>query len=110
MATSSVADNSTTPTVDAESELHATTSAGTYQLVVDLVNMADGDGVRLRVEAPARSGGTRRVVWEQSLYDAQPTSGLLLVSPAIMCPFGARFALLQFAGTARAFPWSVNIP
>jgi hypothetical protein len=110
MAASVKSSGSQACTVDTEHTLLATTDAGTYQLVLDLNPAVDGDAFEVRVKAPVLSGGTIRVVWAHTYYDAQATDDKVAVSVPLMCPHGATFTLKQVAGTSRTIPWSVNQP
>lgn len=84
---------------------------GVFTLHVDLVNMAAGDYVELRVYQMVLTGGTQRVAYLETFQGAQPADGLI----AISVPIGneltdansLRFSLKQTLGTGRDFPWKV---
>jgi len=85
--------------------------AGTFTLHVDLVNMAAGDVVELRIYQMVLTGGTQRVAYLQRYADAQPTDDLIAISVPISNELtdtnALRFSLKQTKGTARNFPWKV---
>lgn len=86
-------------------------TTGVYTWHVDMVNMAAGDIVELRVYQMVLTGGTRRVAYYVVLVDAQPADGLIYISDEIgneLTDSGAlRYTLKQTSGTGRNFPWKV---
>ena len=59
----------------------AITAAGTYQLGVDLKNMANGDEVIIRVKTKLLTGGTIAVLWEEAFVHAQGDDPIKLSPP-----------------------------
>jgi len=100
-----------TATVGTEHTLADTSAAGTYQLQVDTINMADGDTIELRIYIMVLTGGTRRVVYFDTIYDAQPADDIIKVSipasTALSDSGAVRATLKQIAGTGRNFPWNL---
>ena len=98
-------------TIGTEHTLYDSSAAASFELGVDLVNMAAGDVVEIRVYKLFKTGGTRRVVVYQIFNDAQPTDGVGTVSVPIstgLTDSGAvRFTLKQTVGTGRNFDWEV---
>jgi hypothetical protein len=88
-----------------EQTLASGTSAGTYQLHINLSNMASGDAVRLRIYSKANSLDTETVVYDRTFANVQGEP--LTVSP----PHGAvadyKATLQQTAGTNRTYQWAV---
>lgn len=86
-------------------------SAGTFTLHVDLINMAAGDVVELRIHQMVLTAGTRRVAYTASFSGAQPTDDMIQISVPISNELtdtaSLRFTLKQVRGTARTFPWKV---
>lgn len=86
-------------------------SAGTFTLHVDTVNMASGDILELRIYQMVLTGGTRRVAYYGRWDGVQPTDDMIKVSVPIsneLTDSGAlRFEINQLKGTAHAFPWKV---
>ena len=86
-------------------------SAGTFTLHVDLINMAAGDVVELRISQMVLTAGTRRVAYTATFSGAQPADDMIRISVPIsneLTDAGAlRFTLKQTRGTARTFPWKV---
>ena len=113
MAASIAFSGNAAPVVGTILTLQDVTTAGTYALHVDLSNMAAGDVVTLRVRNRANAssgalGASTSVAYQTTFSNAQVLT--LSVSPPILVPLGARFELLQSAGTARTFQWAVVSP
>lgn len=98
---------SQTATISTEHTLATITTAGIYQLMTDLGNLAAGDIVELRAYGKARSGDTERLMWGPVSYGPIVPLQLLPPSPAIVTAVSLKFTLKQVAGTGRAFPWAV---
>jgi hypothetical protein len=85
--------------------------AGTFTLHVDLINMAAGDIVELRIQQMVLTAGTRRTAYYQRFDGVQPTDAMIAISVPIsneLTDAGAlRFTLDQTKGTTRAYPWKV---
>jgi hypothetical protein len=97
---------SQTATLDTEHTLDTQTSAGVYQLKVDLSNMADGDILELRVKTRARSAdGTDRLEYFATYANAQ---ALPIATSIPVTASRAVFTLKQTDGTGRTYTWSVN--
>jgi hypothetical protein len=100
--------NAGTPYLTGTSDVAA---AGTYTLHVDLINMAPGDVVELRISQIVLTGGTRRVAYFATFNGAQPADNMIQISVPISNELtdtaSLRFTLKQTAGTARSFPWKV---
>ena len=95
-----------TATIGTEHSLAAPTSAGVRQLVVDLVNLVNGETVELRVKRPALSGGAIGT-WQTAVYThAQPEP--IVISVPMPSAVGGTFTLKQTVGTGRNFPWAVE--
>lgn len=83
------------------------TTAGAYQFIVELVNMARGDRLEIRVyEKATGTGDTARPIATWVVEHAQTET--LFVSPAFMLLHGWRFSIKQTAGTGRSFKWSIR--
>jgi len=100
-----------TATVGTEHTLLDVAVAGTFTLHVDKTNMAAGDQLELRVYQIVLTGGTRRVAYKTSFFDAQPTDDMIAISVPIsneLTDAGSlRFTLKQTLGTSRNFDWKV---
>ena len=75
----------------------AQTTAGIYQLVLDLSDMIAGDQLQIRLYEKCRSGDTQRVAEQWILTGAQ--SQPIWISPAVMLVHGWGFTLDALAGT-----------
>lgn len=111
MSVTAAAQNTQTASIGTEHQLADIAVAGVYTFHVDTNAMAAGDVLELRVYQMTLTGGTARVVAEQTYYGAQPADDLIKVS----IPIGneltdstsLRFSLKQTFGTGRAYPWKV---
>jgi hypothetical protein len=102
-----------TPVVGTESQLADIAITGVYTFHVDTVNMAVGDVLELRVYQMVLTTGTARVVMSQTFYGVQSTDDLIKMSYPIGNDLtdstSLRFSLKQTFGTARAYPWKVEL-
>jgi hypothetical protein len=103
--TASNSDGSQTAVISTEHTLGTITSAGTYQLQVDLSNLANKDTVVLKTKLKVRSTGTTRLIYEDSYTHAQ--SSLVAVTIPVAATNEVVYTLTQTAGTGRAFPWEI---
>jgi hypothetical protein len=112
MAVSSFASGTQTATVTTEHSLASVNVSGTFRLWVDLVNLATGDVVELRVKGKVLAGGTKRGIEVIAFAGAQPADALIAVSDAYETDLsesdGLEFTLKQTFGTGRNFPWKVR--
>ena len=83
----------------------AQTTAGLYQLVLDLSDMIAGDQLQIRLYEKVRSGDTQRVVEQWILTGAQ--SQPIWISPAVMLIHGWDWTLVALAGTITV-NWSIR--
>jgi len=88
----------------------AVNTAGTYLLVVDLINLVDGDTVELRLKRSALGAGTVRVLYAQVYSDVPPADNLMQASVPVPIPTngGLTATLKQTNGTGRSFPWALE--
>jgi hypothetical protein len=111
VAVSAQGSGTQTATVTTEHTLLDVAIAGTFTLHVDLVNLAAGDVVELRIYQIILTGGTRRVAYYDSFTDAQVADNMIAISVPIsneLTDAGSlRFTLKQTLGTSRNFPWKV---
>ncbi len=92
-------------TIGTEHVLAAPTSARSRVLIVDVVALAPGDLVELRIKTHALAGGTDRTVYTAAY--AGPVTDPMVVSVPIPLVDGGAFTLKQTTGTGRSFPWAV---
>jgi len=83
----------------------AQTTAGLYQIVLDLSDMVAGDQLQIRLYEKCRSGDTQRIAEEWILTGAQ--SKPIWVSPAVMLMHGWDWTLDALAGTITVL-WSIR--
>jgi protein involved in polysaccharide export with SLBB domain len=96
-------------TVGTEKLLPSTvqTTAGHFQLVLDVTNLAPGDVLEVSVlEKTTASGDTQRRVLIATLRNTQQDT--LFVSPGLILLNGWQFGIKQTAGTGRVIPWSIR--
>jgi hypothetical protein len=99
---------SQTATINTEHTLgSAITTAGIYQYLVDIANLAAGDIVELRIYGKVRSSDTERLMFGPVTYGPIPPSVDIAVSPAVVTAASFKATLKQVAGTGRAFPWAI---
>ncbi len=111
MAVTAAGNGTQSATVTTEHTLLDVSVAGTYQFIVDTVNMVDGDVLELRTYLKLLTGGTLRVVQFQPYWDVQPTDDIIKIGDPISTEISSetalRFTLKQTNGTSRNFPWKV---
>ncbi len=83
----------------------ALTSAGTYQMVMDFTNAANGDEFEIRYKGKCRSGDSE--VQEQVWTLANAQTSVLKRFPPILMPVDLSVSLKQVAGTGRAILWAL---
>lgn len=93
-------------TISTEHTLATITAGGTFQLVVDLDNLANGDVVELRAKVKVRSSSTAKELLI-GVYANDRGSQNVVWSPPIPAPHSVAFTLKQTAGTGRSFEWAV---
>lgn len=102
---SSVIDGSQTAVISTEHPLTTQTTANTYVILVDTVNMVNGDKLILRVKTKVRSTGTTRLAYSAAYSHTQ--ADLVKISIPVPSVNEIVFTLEQTAGTGKAFPWEV---
>lgn len=85
----------------------ADTTAGTYQVWLDVSDMVAGDQLQVRVYEKVLSSSTQRVVYEAILTGAQ--SQPVWVSPPLILMHGWDVTLDALAGTTTV-DWSIRTP
>lgn len=80
---------------------------GAFQFVVELINMARGDTLEIRVyEKATGTGDIARQVAMWPISNEQVDN--LFMSPAFILIWGWRFSIKQTTGTGRSFKWSIR--
>ncbi len=93
--------------ISGTSTLQASTTAGLYQVVLDLAALAAGDQFTLSIKEAAAPSGTQRVIQTFTYSGAQVPQGDLV--PACILMNGWDMTLIMVAGTARAIPYSIRM-
>lgn len=100
-----------TAVLNTEHTLASINTVGSFELLVDLVNMAAGDLLELRAKKIVLTAGTGRVLYEQTFQDAQQNEIIVVseqVGNDLTDTASVAFTLKQTAGaTGRSFPWKV---
>jgi hypothetical protein len=95
----------TVTTDGTEQTLTTQTTSQTYVLVVETVNMANGDEIELRIKTKCRSGGTSRLAFEATYRDAQAEPNKYSI------PIPANIEIVatikRTAGTDRSYIWAI---
>ena len=86
----------------------AQTTAGIYQVAIDLNALALADIYDFRIYEKARSSDTQRICFIQSFNDAQGADSAGWLSPAVHLLNGWDFSLKRTAGADRTITWSVR--
>jgi hypothetical protein len=86
--------------------LSAQTTAGIYQLFLDLANLTATERYRLRIYERTRAGDPQRVVEEVIITGAQTEP--IYVTPALALMHGWTYTLQRLQGTDRAIGWSIR--
>lgn len=111
MTVAAQASGTQSATVTTEHQLADVNVAGVFTFHVDLVNMAAGDALELRVYQMVLTGGTARVAYLYTFQGAQPADSMIAISVPISNELtdatSLRFSLKQTLGTSRNFPWKV---
>ena len=100
-----VVDNSgtQTATVNTEHTLRTTTTSGTYVLVVNTTNMANGDVLELRIYTKPLSGSTSVVAYVAIYSNVQ--ASVVKYSVPVPANNECKVTLKQTAGTGRSYEW-----
>lgn len=102
---SELASGSQSATLDTEHTLDTRSAVGTYQLLVDLSNMVNGDITILRVYVKPRNSAGSALLHQAATYSNKQTT-VVVASVPVLCAY-CYFTLEQTDGTGRAYPWSV---
>ena len=111
MAVTLHASGTQTATVTTEHSLSTATVAGVFQLEVDLSAMVAGDITELRAYKIVLAGGTKRLIFFEAFYGAQPANSVTKTSVPLSNELtdanSLELSLKQTFGTGRAYPWKV---
>lgn len=88
------------------SSADAQTTAGIYQLWLDLSALAAGDVFELKGYEKVLSGGTQRVFMVRRFANAQAEPNPPF--PALMLMHGWDYSLKKISGTDRSIDWSIR--
>lgn len=105
MALISAASGSQSASISTEHTLATITDPGVYVLVVDTVNMVNGDELELRLKTKAKSGSTSRLAYSQTYIHAQGELNKYSIPVPVDTEIVA--TLKQVAGTGRSFDWNI---
>lgn len=105
MGLASAASGTQTATVNTEHSLSTQTGAGVYVLIVDTVNMVNGDTVEVRLKTKALTGGAVGLAFSGSFANVQAEP--LKFSIPVPSLFSIEATLKQVGGTSRAFDWQL---
>jgi hypothetical protein len=105
MTVAEVTGGTQTATIGTEHTLATSTTGKTYVLVVDTVNMVNGDELELRLKTKARTGNGSQVAYTAAYANVQAT--LNKYSVPVPANIELVATLKQTAGTGRNFIWSL---
>lgn len=106
MAVSVKTSGTQTATLTTEHTLATVTDAGTYQLIVDVDNLVNGETVVLKIKVKSISGQSSKLLWSTVLVNDQGANALV-ISPPIPAPIEFVATLTQTGGTGRDFVWGI---
>ena len=88
-----------------DNSLAAITTAGVYQVFLDLNDMVSGDELQIRIYEKVQSSDTQRIVYQANLIG--PQSPPIWVSPSLVLMNGWDVSLDAIAGTITV-TWSIR--
>lgn len=88
------------------STIAAQTTAGVYQVFLDLNALTITEGYVLKVYEKVRSSSTQRVLEEFYFYGAQSKPNV--TTPSLVLMNGWDFSLDKLTGTDRTIEWSIR--
>lgn len=97
-------------TLDTPDTLNTTspeTTDGAFSLMLDLSAMVAGDILKITIKEKVTSGGTARVVWEDTVAHDQGAEEIY-VTPFLPMLHGWDMIIEQTDGTGRSIPWSIR--
>lgn len=86
--------------------LSSQTTAGIYQLFLDVSNLTANEEYRLRIYEKARTTTAQRVVDETIISGVQTSP--IYVTPALLLKNGWTFTLKKNQGTNKIIDWSIR--
>ncbi len=92
--------------ISGNSTLQSNTTAGVYELWLDLSALAAGDGVQLKLKEKVISGGTQNIA-EGPVYSGPQSPPIVIYVSSILMN-GWDITLTQTGGVARAIPYSIR--
>jgi hypothetical protein len=102
---SSAANGAQTCTISTEHTLATITTAGVYQLEIDLTNMANGDVLEVRAKMKVLTGGSAIEFLLGQYANVQSQKGAVSVPLASL--YSLAFTVKQTAGTGRVFDFNI---
>lgn len=96
-------------TIGTEHTLTTQTTAGTYVLVLDMTNAADGDTFEVRLKTIARAAGSEQVAYLRCYVNNQDTDSHMKYSVPVPINVSIKATLKQTAGTGRTITWALLI-
>lgn len=94
--------------ISGTSTLQANTTAGVYQVFLDLSALVNADEFEFRIYEKVQAGSTKRVFFISTISDAQGADNANWVSPAFELINGFDFTLKRTAGADRTIEYSVR--
>ena len=94
-------------TISTEHTLTTQTTAGTYVLVLDMTNAADGDTFEVRLKTIVRAAGSEAVAYLRCYVNNQDTDSHIKYSVQVPVNVSIKETLKQTAGTGRTITWAL---
>lgn len=106
MPTSQDSGTTSALTINTETDLGSSiTTAGHYQLHLNLSNLASGENLELRIYQKVLSGDSEILMETINFFGV--VTDLIKYSPVYVSLYSIRFTLKQTSGTGRTYKWNV---
>lgn len=102
----SVESSGTITTTAGEQTIVSSIANRSFVLWIDMSLLQAADTIVIKAKRKVLSGGTIRIVAQQTFAGVQDPPNQSLVP--IACPYGADFTIQRTAGTDRNIPWSLE--
>lgn len=94
-------------TISTEHTLTTQTTPGTYVLVLDMTNAADGDLFEVRLKTIARAAGSEVGAYLRSYVNLQDADEKMKYSVPVPVNVSIKATLKQTTGTGRVITWAL---
>lgn len=92
--------------ISGTSTLQSSTTAGIYELMLDLSALASGDSFRIRLKEKVKAAGTQNVIEDATIAGAQAQP--IYVTPSLILMNGWDMTIVKVGGTNRSIDYSIR--